>query len=403
MLETTHHLIRRVAKKLGLTDEEVTYLLATDAEHQFDITLKDGSKHRAYRVQHNNKLGPYKGGIRFHPEVNLDEVRALATLMSMKTAAVGLDLGGGKGGIAIDPRSMTDDQLEDLSRQYAAHLAPHIGPQKDVPAPDVNTDSRVIGWMVDEYEKQTGDTTRASFTGKAISGGGSEGRDAATGRGGVIVLRELLAKMNRGQQITYAVQGFGNVGSFFARIAEAEHRGWKLVGATDSQGGVYDQRGLSAKQLMDYKSTGKSLLTYATTLPGSSAVTNAELLACDTEVLVLAALGDAITEKNMDAVKATLLLELANGPVNEAAYDNLSAKDVRIVPDILANAGGVIVSYLEWQQNLAGEHWTEAVVNEKLESYLTKATDAIYAVTESENMTLKEAALTVAIRRILGK
>ena len=193
MLDTTYSLIKETAHKLGLSDEQTEKLLAIDKEHKFDIELANGQKHQAYRVQHSNKLGPYKGGIRFHPNVNLDEVRALATLMSFKTAAVGLPLGGGKGGVAVDPKALTEAELEELSRKYVQGLHKHIGPDKDVPAPDVNTNSKIIDWMVDEFEKLSGDISKASFTGKSIAKGGSLGRDAATGRGGVIVLRELLA------------------------------------------------------------------------------------------------------------------------------------------------------------------------------------------------------------------
>src|SRR5688500_9969659 len=230
MPTTAQHIIRRAAKQLGLDEKQVQDLLRADAEHDFEIELSNGTKHKAYRVQHNSKLGPYKGGIRFHPEVDLDEVRALATLMSIKTAAVGLPLGGGKGGVAVNPKDLTDAELEELARKYAAHLSPYIGPDKDVPAPDVNTNATIIDWMVDEFQKHTGDTTRASFTGKYLDKGGSLGREAATGRGGVITLRELLKKQRREDQvITVAVQGFGNVGSFFGTIAQHDHPQWRLV------------------------------------------------------------------------------------------------------------------------------------------------------------------------------
>src|SRR6185312_2107775 len=192
MLDTAHALIRQVGQRLGLDEAAIEELISIDAEHSFDIELSSGKSVKAYRVQHSSKRGPYKGGIRFHPEVTLDEVRALATLMSFKTAAVGLPLGGGKGGVVVNPRELDDKELEEISRKYVDHLQPHIGPDKDIPAPDANTDSRIIDWMVDEYEILTGDTSKASFTGKSLARGGSEGREAATGRGGVIVLHELL-------------------------------------------------------------------------------------------------------------------------------------------------------------------------------------------------------------------
>ncbi len=401
MLETAHHLITRVAKKLGLTDKEIAQLLRTEHEHEFTINLKSGKSFKAYRVQHNSALGPYKGGIRFHPEVNKDEVQALATLMSMKTAAVGLPLGGGKGGVAVNPRDLSEVELEELSRAYAKHLAPHIGPDTDVPAPDVNTTATIIDWMVDEYEKTTGDTSKASFTGKSVGKGGSLGREAATGRGGVIALRELLKKLpNESETITMAVQGFGNVGSFFAEIAEKEQPSWELRAATDSSGGVSGKQ-LSATKLDMYKKSGAKLKSYDEA--GATTITNDQLLAQDVDVLVLAALGDVINESNMETVKARIILELANGPVSETAYDYLTKKGTLVVPDILANAGGVIVSYLEWLQNKAHEQWGETTVNKKLEDYMVKAMDTAYEYSWHNEVSLKEAAFALAIKRIVKK
>lgn len=400
MLETAQELIKRVGGQLGLKDSDIENLLKADAEHEFEIELKSGAKHKAYRVQHSNVLGPYKGGIRFHPEVNLDEVRALATLMSLKTAAVGLPLGGGKGGVAVNPKELSAEELEELSRKYAAHLAPHIGPDKDVPAPDVNTNAAIIDWMVEEFEQITGDTTKASFTGKSLGKGGSLGREAATGRGGVIALREVLKQLGKDKDmVTVAVQGFGNVGSFFATIAETDHPNWRLVAATDSRGGVYLEEGLSAKELVEYKKNKGSLGDYHKA--GAKSVTNQELVGLEVDVLVAAALGDVVIDKNMHQVKAKIILELANGPVNEAAYDYLTEKDVFIVPDVLANAGGVIVSYLEWFQNRKQEQWTEEKVNAELEKYMVKAVDDAYEYSKENGVSLKEAAFALAIRRIL--
>jgi glutamate dehydrogenase/leucine dehydrogenase len=398
MLETAQHLIKKVGARMGLNNSEIAELLKIDAEHLFEIALDNGSKHAAYRIQHNNKRGPYKGGIRFHPEVDLNEVRALATLMSFKTAAVGLPLGGGKGGIAVDPRGLSETELEELSRKYVQHLHAHIGPTKDVPAPDVNTNGQIIDWMVDEYEKLSGDATKASFTGKTLKNGGSLGREAATGRGGVIVLRELLKKLGKAKKpITYAVQGFGNVGSFFAMVAADEQPQWRLKAATDSSGGVFVQDGsLDAHKLEAYKKKRGRLAEYK----AGSVISNEDLIGLEVDVLVLAALGDAVTEHNMMNVKAKYILELANGPVNEAAFDYLSAQEVTVVPDILANAGGVIVSYLEWLQNTNGESWTEADVNAKLDRYLVTATDDIFARARADGTTLKEAAFALAIERI---
>lgn len=399
MLETAHSMIRRAGKKMGLDDDTIERLIKTDNEHIFKVQLSNGQQFDAYRVQHSNKLGPYKGGIRFHPEVNLDEVRALATLMSFKTAAAGLPLGGGKGGITVDPKNLDKNELEELSRKYAKHLAPHIGPDKDVPAPDVNTNGQIIDWMVDEYEKETGDKTKASFTGKSLGNGGSLGRDAATGRGGVIALRQLLKHLGRdGQPISYAVQGFGNVGSFFATVAAQDHPNWKLVAASDSGSAVYCREGLDAKELDEYKQSGGRFADFKK--DGVEVISNDDLLALDVDVLALAALGDSVNETNYKTIKTSIILELGNGPVGEKAFDKLSARAVTIVPDIVANAGGVIVSYLEWVQNKADEHWSEDEVNQKLEDYMVKASDELYQTADKQKVTLKEAAFINAIKRM---
>lgn len=399
MLETAHQTIRRAGVRMGLSNHQIDMLIKTDKEHEFEIELSTGKKLKGFRVQHNNKLGPYKGGIRFHHEVDKDEVRALAMLMSFKTAAIGLPLGGGKGGVVVNPRELNDTELEELSRKFVAYLHPYIGPDKDVPAPDVNTDGRVIDWMVDEFEKQTGDTTKASFTGKSLANGGSEGREAATGRGGVIVLRELLKKFSKEKdQITYALQGFGNVGSFFGLIAEQEHQNWHMRATTDSSGGISVADNLSPKELMAYKKSKGKLIDYSK----GDKITNDDLIAQEVDVLVLAALGDAVNSGNVHKVKAKIILELANGPVNEKAYQALTKRGVIVVPDILANAGGVTVSYLEWLQNKKGEHWSELQVNKMLNEYMVNAVDDIYITSEKEQISLKEAAFEVAIARILA-
>lgn len=398
MLDTAKQLIRDAGNKIGLSDKEIEELIKTDAEHNFEIELSDGNKYPAYRVQHSNKLGPYKGGIRYHPQVSYDEVRALATLMSFKTAAVGLPMGGGKGGISVDPKKLSKEQLEELSRKYVQGLHQHIGPDKDVPAPDVNTNARIIDWMVDEYESITGDKSKASFTGKSVDKGGSLGRDAATGRGGVIVLRELLNKLSNSKEITIGLQGWGNVGSFFALIAESEHKNWKLVAATDSSGGVYDTGGLSAKKLNKFKKSGGKINDFSAGQP----IDNDELVGLQVDVLVLAALEDALNDDNAVRVRSSIVLELANGPVTYGAYKKLSDRGITVVPDILANSGGVVVSYLEWVQNKKGEHWPEQKVNKELDRYLVAATNRIYQRVEKDNLTLKEAAIAEAISKLIS-
>lgn len=398
MLETTHAAITKAAKKLGLDEKTIKELIKIDNEHIFDIKL-DGSSYKAYRIQHSNKRGPYKGGIRFHPDVNLDEVRALATLMSFKTAAAGLPMGGGKGGVAVNPKKIDKKQLEELSRSYVRHLHPHIGPDKDVPAPDVNTDPQIIDWMSDEYEKITGDKSRAGFTGKSTGRGGSAGRDSATGRGGVTALSRLLKHLGRADEpLSYAVQGFGNVGSFFATVAQTEQPGWKLVAASDSSAGLYNQSGLDAQKLSDYKKNGGKFADYKAA--GTTVTKNEELIGLPADVLVLAALENAVNKDNMGDVKAKLVVEMANGPISDEAFEHLDKSGVVILPDIIANAGGVIVSYLEWLQNKNDEKWSKQKVNQKLYDYMTKAVDKLYKTHQAKKVSLKDAAFMNAIKAL---
>lgn len=399
MLASVHKFIDKAAKQADLTDEEVKNLKSFNQQHKFEVELDNGKKYKAYRMQHNNKLGPYKGGIRYHPNVNLDEVQALSTLMSLKTAAVGLPMGGGKGGIAVDPRELSEAELEELSRKYVQQLEEYIGPDKDVPAPDVNTNAQIVDWMVDEYEKLTGDKSKASFTGKSLGNGGSLGRDAATGRGGVIALAELLKlEGNADRELTYAVQGYGNVGSFFGAVAQSDHPKWKLVAASDSQAAVYDEGGLDAKKLQAFKDDRGRFNDY-----DGDKKSNEEMLALEVDVLVLAGLEDAITEDNMKDVKAKYLVEMANGPITEEAHEYLCGQGKIILPDVVANAGGVIVSYLEWVQNKAGEHWEEAKVNNELKRLMTKAVIEMFDYSKENNLDLKTAALALAIKRLTGK
>jgi glutamate dehydrogenase/leucine dehydrogenase len=400
VLKTAQSLITRASQKLGLDQTTIESVLKADAAHAFDITLSSGKTFKAYRVQHNNKRGPYKGGIRYHPEVHLEEVQALAMLMSLKTAAIGLPLGGGKGGVAVDPKQLADAELEELSRKYSAHMVHRIGPTRDIPAPDVNTDGRTIDWMVDEYGKLTGDTSKASFTGKTLANGGSKGRDAATGYGGVIALHELLQRLGKAdEELTIAIQGYGNVGSFFCLKAEELHPHWKLVAVGEVDTTLYNPEGLSALQLTAHKGTGNKFKDYQA--DGTSTISQEELLSADVDVLVLAALGDVITKDNMRDVQAKYILELANGPVDERAYDYLSHYGVVILPDIIANAGGVIVSYLEWLQNAEGEHWSLDKVNASMKEYMVTAVENTYNFSVKAGVPLKEAALMLGLKRLI--
>ena len=392
MLATAQAAIRQAAKDLGFAPQAIERFLQPEKEHAFTVSA-GGKQYAAFRVQHNSKLGPHKGGIRFHPNVSLDEVRALATLMSLKTAAVGLSLGGGKGGVVVDPRALSEAELEELSRNYARQLAPHIGSTKDIPAPDVNTNGKIIDWMVDEFEKTTGAPDPGAFTGKSMARGGSEGREAATGRGGVIVLAEYLkAKGLLHKPLTVALQGYGNVGYFFAKILHDEHPNLKLVAVANSKHTWLQPSGIDAARVRDP----------ATDLPQAQVLPSESITATNADILVLAALENAVDLPNAPEVNARILLELANGPITKAAEAVLLAAGKEIVPDVVANAGGVIVSYLEWRQNLAGEHWPEQKVNEKLAEILVPAAQAILARATKTHTSLKQAAFAIALQRLLA-
>jgi len=400
MLETAQGAIREAAQRLGYDEQTIEALLEAEAEHVFEIEV-NGKKYPAYRVQHNSKLGPFKGGVRFHPHVNIHEVRALATLMSLKTAAVNLPLGGGKGGIAVDPRLLSREEVEELARRYSRHLAPHIGSARDIPAPDVNTNAEIVDWMVDEYEKTLGKTDKGSFTGKSMSNGGSEGREAATGRGGVITLVEYLkARGLMDKPLTVAMQGFGNVGYWFAKVMR-DYPNLKLIAVSNSKHTWVQPDGIDVTNAVHVPSgtpRPEALHdTQSTTAQPSDLITSLKA-----DILVLAALEDAVTEANVQNVQADILVELANGPISKAAEKTLSNRKIDILPDVIANAGGVIVSYLEWKQNLAGEHWSEAEVNRQLEEILVDATDAMLKRAADKDLSLKQAAFELALERLLA-
>lgn len=394
MLESAEAMIRRAAKGVGLSAAETEDVLKPMYEHHFEITV-NGVTHQAYRVQHNNARGPFKGGIRFHPHVDKNEVRALATLMSLKCAAVDIPLGGGKGGVAFDPRLYDEKHVEEVSRAFVRGLKDVIGPEIDVPAPDVNTDDKVIGWMVDEYEKLTGDESHASFTGKSIEQGGSEGRTEATGRGGVIALREYCkAKGIKTQGLTVAVQGVGNVGFYFAQIAQ-EELGMKVVAVANSRQMVENRGGLNFREVPFTKDA-------LANIEGSVGASE-DIIGVKADVLVFAALGEVVHAENEQQIVAPVILELANGPIDDLAFRSLEKRGITVIPDVIANAGGVIVSYLEWQQNRIGEHWSLETVNEELDTIMVKAMANVLERAKRENVSLKEAAFMIAIERLTNE
>ena len=347
-----------------------------------------------YRVEHNNARGPYKGGIRYHHDTDINEVKALAFWMALKCAVANIPMGGGKGGVTVDPKTLSKKELENLSRGWVRGLAEILGPKKDVPAPDVNTTPEIMAWMGDEFAKISGDTTMATFTGKPLDKGGSEGRGPATGLGGFYVFDALRAKYNVAEGGKVVIQGFGNVGGNAAEIF-AKH-GYKIIAMSDSKGGVVKDDGLDIKALEDWKKSNGSLAGF----PGSRTITNAELLELECDVLIPAALENQITDANANNVKAKFILELANGPITPEADEIFYKKNIPVVPDILANSGGVTVSTFEWEQNLKGEHWSEADVFAKLKVILDTESNLIYEKSVSLKTDIRRAAFIVALERI---
>ena len=400
MLESAQASIRQAARDLGYDDKTIEAFLEPEHEHDFVVTA-GGKEYPAYRVQHSSKLGPYKGGIRFHYGVSLDEVRALATLMSIKTAAVGLPLGGGKGGIVIDPKQLTEKELEQIARDYARQLAPHIGSGKDIPAPDVNTNSQIMDWMVDEYEKVHGHKDPGSFTGKSIPHGGSLGRTAATGHGAVVVLAEYLKKQGLADKpLTVALQGFGNAGYYFAKTLRQICPKLKLVAVANSKHTWQRPAGIDVAKTAvtgrDPKPEDLDDLQDAAVSPSQ------DIIGQKVDILALAALENAITDQNVDLVQAKIIVELANGPITETAGRALFDRQVAVLPDVVANAGGVIVSYLEWQQNLQQARWEEAKVLAKMSDMLVRAARDMQERAEDKSTSLKQAAFELALGRLLG-
>jgi glutamate dehydrogenase/leucine dehydrogenase len=393
------NLIAKSTEKLKLTKKQMEELTEPDRILEFEVPLKE-KKYHGFRVQFNNKRGPYKGGLRFHPQVNLDEVKALSGWMAIKTAVVDIPMGGGKGGIEINPKDLSEDELEEVSRNFVKEIYQYIGPEKDVPAPDVGTNSQIIDWMVDEYEKQTGKKAPASFTAKSIKNGGSKGRTEATGQGGAYILEALPEKINLKKGTSVAVQGFGNVGSQFALAAQK--LGFKVVAVSDSSGGYYLEEGLNVEKMKECKDQGSSVIECGKNIyKNGKEITNEELLLLDVDVLVPAALENVITEKNAKEVKARAIIELANGPTTPEAAETLKDKGLVVVPDVLANAGGVIVSYFEWLQNKKEERWTKAEVFEKLEKKMKDAFINIWNKKDKDE-SLRDVAYRVAIDRIVN-
>jgi glutamate dehydrogenase (NAD(P)+) len=348
-----------------------------------------------YRVQYNITLGPAKGGVRYHPDVSLDEVTALAAWMTWKCAVAHIPFGGGKGGIVCDPTRMSRRELEALTRRYVAEIIDAIGPEKDVPAPDVNTNDQVMAWIMDTYSMHVGHTSTAVVTGKPIEMGGSLGRREATGRGVMIVTREAAAHLGLDiKRATVAVQGFGNVGSVSADLLAKI--GAKIVAVTDWKGGIYNPQGLDIPKMIEYSRQNKTIDGF----PGGEPLDNDQLFALDVDILVPAALENQITEENASVIKAKIVAEGANGPTTPGAHRQLHERGVFVIPDILANAGGVTTSYFEWVQDRHGYFWEEQEVNKRLEAKMMEAFHDVLQTSIKYKIDLRTAAYIVAISRV---
>jgi glutamate dehydrogenase (NAD(P)+) len=387
------------ADRLGLSQAMRAILRKPKRELivNFPVRMDNGDVEMftGYRVQHNINRGPAKGGIRFSPEVSLDEVRALAMWMTWKCAVVGIPFGGAKGGVICDPHTMSRAELERMTRRYATEISILIGPNSDIPAPDMNTNPQVMAWMMDTFSMHQGYSVPAVITGKPLAIGGSEGRLEATARGVQVVTREALAAYSmRPDKCAVVVQGFGNVGSITARLLS--ELGCKVVALSDIKGGVYNPAGIDVHQALRYSKEHGNLLG----LPNTEPVTNAELLELPCEVLVPAALENQLTERNAARIQARMIVEAANGPTTPEADRIFNDRGIIVVPDILANAGGVTVSYFEWVQDLQRFFWAENEINNRLETLMTRSFQAVHAKAEEQQTNLRMGAYLLAVARV---
>ena len=394
--------VDKVAKLLNLKQAELDILTIPKRIHTFSFPVKldsgDIRYFTGYRVQFNDARGPTKGGIRFHPEVNLEEIKTLAFLMTLKCAVVNLPYGGAKGGVMIEPKRFSEEELERISRGYIREINGFIGPYIDIPAPDVNTDAKIMAWMLDEYEKLKGRHSPATITGKPIALGGSRARDFSTSIGGAYVLQELTETSYiklKPRNKSVAVQGFGNVGMNIARILY--EWGYKVIAVSDSKSGIYNSNGLDIKNVIAHKEKKGKLSKFK----GSKDISNEALLELKTDVLIPAALEDQITKKNADSIKAKLILEMANRPITPEADDILLEKNIFVIPDILANAGGVVVSYFEWVQNSMNFYWSEKEVLDKLKTYMSNAVKELSTVCTDFKCDMRKSLYINAIKKIL--
>ncbi|MBT4119398.1 MAG: Glu/Leu/Phe/Val dehydrogenase [Candidatus Peribacter sp.] len=410
--QTTLH---SVLKKINLERGDNALFDEPQFSHKKDLTITrdDGSKDtfHAFRIQYNNARGPFKGGIRFHEHADEDEVKALAALMAIKTAVVNIPFGGAKGGVQVNPKELSKKEVQQVARAYVQEFQENLGPDIDCPAPDVNTNPDIMAWMRDEYEKLTRSYSPAMITGKPLEFGGSKGRDTATARGGFFILQEMVDRLALDpSDMRVAIQGFGNAGAHMAKFLHNE--GYIVVAVSDSQGGIYSPEGIDPVRIAKYKEkTGAVTGEYCEgsvcdigrmKMDDVQKITNAELLELDCDILIPAALDNVITEDNAKRIKAQYILELANGPTTPEADAILEKNGVRVIPDVLANAGGVTASYFEWSQGRSGEQWTAKIVDERLKRVMLEGYKAVRREARREDMTYREAAFAVGIKRMMA-
>ncbi len=396
-------IVDHAAAMLGYEPSEYEMLKYPERELKVSVPVEmdDGTVRvfEGYRVQHSTSRGPAKGGIRYHQKVDLNEVKALAAWMTFKCAVVNIPYGGGKGGVVVNPNELSKNELRRLTRRFTTMIAPIIGPEQDVPAPDVGTNAEVMGWIMDTYSMLHNRCIHGVVTGKPIEIGGALGRAEATGRGVMLTAKHILDKMGMTlSDATVAVQGLGNVGSVAAKLLAQE--GGRVVAVSDVSGGIYNPNGLDMPAILKHVATRGNLLdSYEE--PGMQRITNEELLELDVTMLVPAALENQINADNADKIRAKLIVEGANGPTTVEADEILNKKGITVVPDILANAGGVVVSYFEWVQNIQSVSWSEEEVNEKLADIMSRAFTAVYDIAKDHNTTLRTGAYLIAIRRVV--
>ncbi len=399
--------IRKAAEALGLNENDYAFLLYPERELKVSLPIvMDSGKtevFEGFRVQHSSVLGPCKGGIRYHADTNIDEVKALACWMALKCSVAGIPYGGGKGGIRVDPSRLSSRELEALTRKYAHAIAPIIGEKKDIPAPDVNTNGQIMAWFCDAYSETVGSFSPAVVTGKPLEIGGSLGRTDATGRGVMLTVRELLSRYGKkASEMRVAVQGNGNVGGTTVKLLG--ELGCKVVAVSDVSGALLCEDGLDTDEIYRYSVEHRLLRDFdksaGTFIAGADG--NAALLVCDTDILIPAALENQITGENAGKIKAKYIVEAANGPTTVEADEILDARGIPVVPDILANSGGVIVSYFEWVQNLQRYSWTLERVNSELEEKLVSAFANVFDISEKHGCSMRTAAYMAAINRIVS-